>query len=69
MAWWNDSTGLKVGQNAPHNVPAGYVFHGTFNPIKKGWYVHYNDSMSFRVNIGGATGTAYLNILEFLDLA
>lgn len=57
--WYRD--GAYGGKNAGHLEGAGYFFHGTFNPVYNRDDIVYWDSHVFRVNVGGATGTAHLN--------
>lgn len=65
LEWWNQSTGAKLGQNSPHVAPADYAFHGTMNPVKKGWYVKYRDTFTFRI----PEGTVKITIFGYLYFA
>lgn len=49
-------------QNAPHAEAAGYVFHGTFNPVNDGDNLTYIDTLDFTVEVGGQTGSAQITI-------
>ena len=61
MAWTRN--GRRQGNQAPHpNKFCRYQFHGNFNPEHDFDIIAYNDHFTFRVNIGGQTGTANLDI-------
>ncbi len=56
LRWWKN--GVAQPQNAPHTVPASYLFHGTMNPTPIGSTVQFQDYMTFRHNVGsGGTGS------------
>ena len=59
MAWWHNGT--KKPTQAPHVVGAGYGFHGTYNPVKKGYYIRYQDEFYFRHDVGGG-GNGHVTI-------
>ncbi|MEH3067523.1 MAG: hypothetical protein PGN15_05500 [Aeromicrobium erythreum] len=59
MAWWHNGT--KKPTQSPHNVSASYQFHGTYNPVKKNYYIRYQDEFYFRHNIGGG-GDVHITI-------
>lgn len=50
--------GSQQSSNAPHTQGCGYLFHGTFPNVANGDFVDYYDTYTFRVNVGGRTGTA-----------
>ncbi len=58
VSWWRNGT--RHPKNAGHVVGAGYLFHGTLKPVTHGDHVQFQDHMTFRVNIGGRTGTGSL---------
>ncbi|MFJ4919538.1 hypothetical protein [Streptomyces sp. NPDC088725] len=58
VSWWNNKK--RKPDNAGHVVGKTYHFHGTLKPVKHGDDVQFQDHMTFRVNIGGKTGTAAL---------
>ncbi|WP_436757264.1 hypothetical protein [Streptosporangium sp. V21-05] len=67
MYWWKNN--VSMPKNASHVVPKDYHFHGNFNPVAKGNNIHYNDYMTFRVNIpGSGTGTASLTVVGDVTL-
>ncbi|MFD7899973.1 hypothetical protein [Streptomyces sp. NPDC059743] len=55
VSWWNN--GKRKPKNAGHVVGKSYHFHGTLKPVRHGDHVQFQDYMTFRVNIGGRTGT------------
>ncbi|MFF3754905.1 hypothetical protein ACFYYH_31415 [Streptomyces sp. NPDC002018] len=55
VSWW--SNGKRKPKNAGHVVGKSYHFHGTLKPVKHADRVQFQDYMTFRVNIGGRTGT------------
>ena len=55
LRWWRNS--VEQPKNAPHVVPADYLFHGTMKPVYNGDIVDYQDYLSWRHNIGPG-GTA-----------
>lgn len=56
LSWWRN--GAAMPQNAPHNVPASYHFHGTMSPTYNPCHVDYQDYLTFRHNVGpGGTGS------------
>ncbi|WP_066956420.1 hypothetical protein [Streptomyces lushanensis] len=55
VSWWNNGT--RKPRNAGHVVGKSYHFHGTLKPVRHGDHVQFQDYMTFRVNIGGRTGT------------
>ncbi|WP_329457478.1 hypothetical protein [Streptomyces sp. NBC_01497] len=57
-SWWKN--GRHMPKNAPHTVARNYHFHGTFEPVGHGSHVQSQDYMTFRVTIGGRTGTGTL---------
>lgn len=57
LRWWRN--GYLGGQNAAHNVPADYLFHGNMNPVWSTDHISYQDYMTFRHNLGGG-GTGSL---------
>jgi hypothetical protein len=60
VAWYKGTR--KIGQNSPHNVPVSYFLHGTQGSVASGDTLSWHDTMVFRVNAGGKTGTAKLNV-------
>jgi hypothetical protein len=62
--WWKN--GKKMPSNAPHAVGASYHFHGTLKPVKSGDVVQMQDYMTFRVNVGGSTGTGSITWVSHL---
>ncbi|WEH33218.1 hypothetical protein PZB75_07390 [Streptomyces sp. AM 4-1-1] len=58
VSWW--SNGRRKPRNAGHVVGKSYHFHGTLKPVRHGDHVQFQDHMTFRVNIGGRTGTGSL---------
>lgn len=56
MSWQRNAAAMS--RNASHLVPVSYLFHGTFNPVRESDYVSCGDAFTFRVDIGGNTGTA-----------
>lgn len=58
VSWW--CNGRTRPRNAPHRQSAGYLFHGTLKPVAHGDHVQFQDHMTFRVNIGGRSGTGSL---------
>lgn len=60
LVWYKG--GVLQGKNAPHTVPANYFFHGTMSNVRNHETVTYGDQLSFRVLIGGRTGSAVLTI-------
>lgn len=61
MDWTRN--GVRQPRQAPHPVvPCGYQFHGTYSPARDFDKISYSDTMTFRVSVGGSTGTATLNI-------
>jgi hypothetical protein len=65
---WYSRAAANYGQNASHVVPADYHVHGTMNPIRPGWYVRYSDDLTFRIAVGGGTGTAHLYVFGNLSI-
>lgn len=59
MKWTRNSVDQPM--NSPHLVPCNYTFHGTYNPVIRRDLVTYNDSFSYRHNIGPG-GNAVLDI-------
>ncbi|MGW2055458.1 hypothetical protein ACWCOZ_16285 [Streptomyces sp. NPDC001840] len=55
VSWWNN--GKRKPNNAGHVVGKHYHFHGTLKPVKHADHVQFQDYMTFRVNVGGRTGT------------
>lgn len=56
MDW--KKNGIWKPRMAPHTVPSSYRFHGTYNPVRAGDSVYYNDVFAFRHNMGpGGEGT------------
>lgn len=55
LRWWRNS--IEQPKNAPHVVPADYLFHGTMKPVYNGDIVDYQDYLTWRHNIGPG-GTA-----------
>jgi hypothetical protein len=53
--WWKN--GKRQPKNAGHAVDR---FHGTLKPVEHGDRVQLQDHMTFRVNVGGKTGTGSL---------
>jgi hypothetical protein len=60
MSWQRNFVVMPL--NAPHLEPSSYTFHGTFNPVHNYDYITCADTLTFRVNIGGATGTATVGV-------
>jgi hypothetical protein len=61
MAWTRN--GVRQGNQAPHPPKfCRYQFHGNFNPEHDFDVIAYNDHFTFRVNVGGHTGSADLHI-------
>jgi hypothetical protein len=60
MVWYTGTR--KLGQNSNHDVPVDYPLHGTQGGMKDGDILHWHDTLIFRVNVGGNTGTAHLGI-------
>jgi hypothetical protein len=61
MQWTRN--GRRMPRQAPHpNVFCRYQFHGTYNPEHDFDVISYNDHFTFRVEVGGQTGTANLDI-------
>jgi hypothetical protein len=58
VSWWKN--GKRMPRNAGHVTGKNYHFHGTLKPVVHGNNVHFQDYMTFRVNIGGKTGTGSL---------
>jgi hypothetical protein len=58
VSWWNN--GKRKPKNAGHVVGDSYHFHGTLKPVKHRDHVQFQDYMTFRVNVGGKTGTGSL---------
>jgi len=58
VSWWRN--GRAQPRNAGHTVGADYLFHGTLKPVHHGDHVQFQDHMTFRVVIGGRTGTGSL---------
>lgn len=58
VSWWN--SGKRKPKNAGHVVGKSYHFHGTLKPVKHRDHVQFQDYMTFRVNVGGKTGTGSL---------
>jgi hypothetical protein len=58
MAWLRN--GIVQGTQAPHpGYPAGYQFHGTFNPVHANDLIHCSDSFTFTTSAGGV-GTIFI---------
>ncbi|ASU82577.1 hypothetical protein CDO52_07070 [Nocardiopsis gilva YIM 90087] len=55
VAWWKN--GRRMPKNAGHVVGKSYHFHGTLKPVKHNNVVQFQDYMTFRVRVGGKTGT------------
>lgn len=57
MTWFLN--GAAKPKMAPHpGVPSSYIFHSTFNPVRKGNGIEYNDYVTFNCNLGpGCHGT------------
>lgn len=55
VSWWKNGT--RMPKNAGHVVDKSYHFHGTLKPVRHGDVVQFQDYMTFRVRIGGRTGT------------
>jgi len=55
LRWWRNS--VEQPKNAPHVVPADYLFHGTMKLVYNGDTVDYQDYLTWRHNIGPG-GTA-----------
>lgn len=51
MGWWLN--GDQRPRQAQHNAPCNYQWHGTFNPVVKGWEVRYYDAWTFQHNVDG----------------
>ncbi|WP_158702447.1 hypothetical protein [Kitasatospora sp. MMS16-BH015] len=60
MTWTRN--GSNMSRQAPHVEGCGYTFHGTYNPDNDYDWITYNDVLTFRVNVGGQTGSATLTI-------
>ena len=60
MAWTRNGT--RQGRQSPHVETCRYQFHGNFNPDKDFDLISYSDTFVFRVDVGGETGTADLDI-------
>ncbi|MDI5964972.1 hypothetical protein [Streptantibioticus silvisoli] len=58
VSWWRD--GKRQPKNAGHVVGAGYLFHGTLKPVNHDQHVQFQDYLTFRIEIGGRTGTGSL---------
>jgi len=61
MIWTRN--GNSQPQQSPHTVSKGYVFHGTFNPLKDGDVLSFTDILTFTVDVNGNTGHG--NIIVF----
>lgn len=59
MAW--SKNGVSMPRQAPHVVAANYLFHGTYDPAPDGSHILYQDTFSFRHNVGGG-GDALVSI-------
>ncbi|GLU47849.1 hypothetical protein [Nocardiopsis ansamitocini] len=55
VSWWKNGT--RIPKGAPHLVGKNCHFHGTLKPVKSGDVVQFQDYMTFRVRVGGKTGT------------
>jgi hypothetical protein len=55
-------SGAVRGQNTPHVVGAGYLFHGTMNPTPHLKNVTYTDTFTFPIIIAGTTGTGTITV-------
>lgn len=66
LSFWVN--GAFKGQNAPHVESAWYQFHGRMNPIWVGNHhyagnnVDFSDYYTFRVNVGGRTGSGSITL-------
>jgi len=58
---WHTATKF-LGKNRNHHVPVDYWLHGTQRGISNNDILHWYDTITFRVNVGGNTGTAHLHI-------
>jgi hypothetical protein len=58
MAWTRNGT--RQGTQSPHTEYCGYQFHGNYNPEHDFDTIAYNDTLTFRVDVGGQTGNATL---------
>lgn len=61
MAWTRNAA-TQPRQAAHPSEGCGYQYHSTYNPEHDFDSITYNDVLSFRVNVGGATGSATLDI-------
>jgi hypothetical protein len=57
-SWWKN--GKHMPRNSGHVKGKSYLFHGTFKPVGHGDHIQSQDYFTFRVNIGGQTGTGSL---------
>lgn len=53
---------VKVNKSSPHVEPCAYLFHGTWHGTNFHDYLWYADFVTFRVQVGGETGTAEVDI-------
>jgi hypothetical protein len=60
MEWVRN--GKKQGRQHDHNYPCTEQFHGTFNPDHDYDFISYSDSFTFRIDVGGQTGSADVTI-------
>jgi hypothetical protein len=61
MTWTRN--GKRQGKQSPHpGEVCRYQFHGNFNPEHDFDIISYSDNYTFRIDVGGETGSADLNI-------
>jgi hypothetical protein len=60
MAWTRN--GKKQGNMKGHLEYCGYQLHGNFNPDHDYDFITYSDNMTFRVEVGGQTGSGDVRI-------
>jgi hypothetical protein len=60
LSWTRNGT--VQPRQSPHVESVGYLFHGTFNPLRNGDRLTYDDDFSFPIRVGASTGTAHIHI-------
>lgn len=60
MAWVRN--GKREPRQSPHTEGCGYQFHGNYNPDHDYDFISYSDTFTFRVDVGGETGSGDVNI-------
>lgn len=59
---WYTQVG-KIHKGGPHpNVPKDYLFHGTFNPLRDGDHLLYEDHFYFAVKVNGVPGKGHVKM-------